>query len=109
MEITIKTFDSESFCGYTQITIFFQDFSIADNFGIKAIKDTYKRAFAEWKYNYKYLTELAMVVNWKCWQHHEEGNEKVSELYSDLYYKTRDYALNHLKGDELTYYIRTTD
>ena len=107
--MTVKTFNSEAFCGYTQITTFFEDFSIADNFGIKAIKDTYNRAFKEWKHDYKYLTEFVMVLNWKCWQHHDEGNNQFSELYSDLYYKARDYALDNLKGEELTYFIRTTD
>ena len=35
--------------GYKPITTFWDDFSIADRFGISAIKDTYKRAFEEWK------------------------------------------------------------
>ena len=56
--MTIKTFDSKSAFGYTQITTFYSDFSIADNFGINEVKDTYKRAFESWKSNYKYLTEL---------------------------------------------------
>ena len=106
--MTIATFDSEAYCGYKQITTFFEDFSIADNFGIGAIKDTYNRAFEEWKTNYKYLTEFVMVLNWKCWQHHQKNNE-YSELYAKLYYKAHDYACNHLKGDELTYYLQTTD
>lgn len=105
--MTVKTFDRESFCGYTQITTFFEDFSIADNFGISAVKDTYNRAFNEWKTDYKYLTELVMVLNWKSWQW--ENNEAFCELYSDLYYKARDYALSNLKGEELTYFFRTTD
>lgn len=71
MGISIKSFDSESFCGYTQITTFFEDFSIADAFGISAVKDTYNRAFKEWKHDYKYLTELVMVLNWKCWEHYD--------------------------------------
>lgn len=106
--MTIKVFNSEAFCGYKQITTFFEDFSIADNFGINAIKDTYKRAFAEWKSDYKYLTELVMVLNWKCWEHNET-NEAYSELYSDLYYEANDYALDNLKGEELDYFYHTTD
>ena len=35
--------------GYNTLTTFWDDFSIADSFGISAIKDTYKRAFEEWK------------------------------------------------------------
>lgn len=106
--MTIKVFNSEAFCGYKQITTFFEDFSIADNFGISAIKDTYKRAFSAWKSDYKYLTELVMVLNWKCWQHHHEGNTQKSDLYSDLYYKADAYARKNLKGDELDYFESTT-
>ena len=85
------------------------DFTIADKFGYKAIEDTYKRAFREWKTDCVYLTELSMVMNWKCWEHYEKGNMEVSELYSKLYYQTDGYALKHLKKDELKYYLETTD
>ena len=109
INIKVKIWNSEDDIGYKQITTFFEDFSIADNFGISAIQDTYNRAFKSWKDNYKYLTELALVLNKKSWQHHAENNIRVSELYAELYYKVRDYALDNLKDDELTYYIRTTD
>lgn len=108
MGLVITTFDSESFCGYKQITTFYEDFGIADHFGIGAIKDTYRRAFKGWKNDYKFLTELCMVVNWKSWEWVDKNNE-YSQVYADLYYKCRDWALNNLKGDELTYFIRTTD
>ena len=89
-------------------TTFWSDFSIADRFGIDAINDTYKRVFKEWRTDYIYLTELAMVMNWKCWYYFEKDDKKC-ELYSELYYHTRDYALDHLKGSELKYYLDTTD
>lgn len=104
----IKTFDSESFCGYTQITTFFEDFSIADNFGESAIRDTYKRAFKAWKKNYKYLTELVMVLNWKIWQHYET-NETIARVYNELWETADAYACENLKGEELKYFYRTTD
>lgn len=90
--MNISTFDSEGFCGYTQKTTFWQDFSIADAFGISAIKDTYKRAFKSWKTNTEYVTELVMVLNWKCWQWYEKGNKAYSELYGELFYE--DYMEN---------------
>lgn len=90
-------------------TTFWQDFSIADVFGIDAVKDTYKRAFEEWKSDYRYLTDLVVVVNHKCWQHYENGNTELSQLYSDLYYKADAYALDNLKGEELDYYFKVTD
>ena len=39
----------EAHTGYRPFTTFFEDFSIADNFGLDAIKDTYNRTFNEWK------------------------------------------------------------
>ena len=107
--MTITVFDSEAFCGYKQITTFYSDFSIADAFGVGAIKDTFNRAFNEWKSDYKYITELVMVLNWKCWEHYGAGNMGLSELYQKLYYKADEWALDNLTGDELTYFLRTTD
>lgn len=49
--------------GYTVQTTFWEDFSIADRFGKSAVLDTFKRAFAEWKTDYKYLTEMVLVLN----------------------------------------------
>lgn len=95
--------------GYETKTTFWDDFTIADAFGVKAIKDTYKRAFDEWKDNYIYLTELVLVTNWKCWQHYEKGNTKISELYGQLFHRARNYALSHLKGEEFQYFFNTTD
>ena len=90
-------------------TTFWSDFSIADRFGIPAIKDTYNRAFDEWKTDYRYLTDLVMVLNHKCWEHHHVGHARVSELYADLFYKAQDYAYENLQGDELRYFIEVTD
>lgn len=89
-------------------TTFWDDFTIAENFGKNAILDTYKRAFEEWKDDYIYLTELVMVLNHKIWQWYER-NELVARIYNDLWEKTNEYAWNTLKGDELTYFYRTTD
>lgn len=90
-------------------TTFWQDFRIADVFGVEAVKDTYKRAFEEWKDDYRYLTDLVVVLNHSCWFWYEHDNQELSELYSDLFYQTQDYAYEHLKGDELSYFFRVTD
>lgn len=94
--------------GYETMTTFWGDFSIADKFGTAAIKDTYKRAFNEWKSNYKYLTELVMVLNWKIWQFHEK-NDQYAEVYNRLWEEADAYACNNLKGDEAAYFFWTTD
>ena len=104
----IKTFDSEGMFGYKQITTFFQDFSIADAFGVNAIKDTYERGLEYAKTDYKVLTEFVMVLNWKIWEHYET-NEALARVYNDLWEKADAFAMDYLTGDELSYFFRTTD
>lgn len=106
--MVIKNWNIESETGYKPITTFYTDFSIADNFGKAAIKDTYKRAFHEWKGNYKYLTELVMALNWKIYEHWDTNNEYAG-LYNELFEKADVYAQENLKGEELSYFYRTTD
>lgn len=107
--LTVERFNSKDLFGYEQKTTFFEDFSIAEKFGLSAVKDTYKMAFNSWKSNYIYLTELVMVLNWKLWIWYERNNKELAMLYNDLWEKARDYAETHLKGDKLSYYLRTTD
>ena len=88
---------------------FWQDFTIADNFGINAIQDTYNRAFNEWKNDYKMLTELVIVLNHKIWQYYKLQNEQFTNLYNTLWEQADSYACNNLKGKELAYFYDTTD
>ena len=93
--------------GFT--TTFWQDFTIADVFGITAVKDTYKRAFGEWKDQYLYLTDLVLVLNHKLWQHYERGDEQMARLYNDLWREALDYGYEHLKDEEFAYFWRVLD
>lgn len=96
--------------GYEPKTTFWSDFTIAEWCGGKsAIKDTYKRAFEEWKTNHVYLTELVMILNWKIWYHYENGDEDIARLYDELWRKTDEWALQNLKDEEKRYYVRTLD
>ena len=88
---------------------FFMDFSIADAFGVNAVKDTYKRAFNEWKDDYKMLTALVITLNHKIWQHYEAKNDKLASLYDELWRKADQYACDTLKDDALQYFIEVTD
>lgn len=94
--------------GYKTITTFYEDFTIAEKFGPNAILDTYKRVMKEWSSNYKYLTELVLILNFKIWKHYKT-NENLSKIYNDLWQKTDNYAYETLKGEELTYYLETID
>ena len=107
----IKTLDRdavEAMTGYRPFTTFFEDFSMAEIYGADAVRDTYNRAFNEWKSNYKYLTELVMVLNWKIWEHYQ-NNEDLARLYDELWRKADGWACDNLQGDALTYFYKTTD
>lgn len=106
--MAIKVWNIEELCGYTPKTTFYEDFGISEHFGIKAIEDTYKRAFKCWKDDVEYITELVMVLNWKVWEHYEI-NEPLAEVYNNLWQKLDNWCLEHLKDEELSYYLRTID
>ena len=94
--------------GYEPRTTFWMDFSIADAFGIDAVKDTFNRSFRDWKSNHVYLTELVMVLNHKIWQHYE-NNEPLARVYNALWEQADQWALDNLKDKELEYYVHTLD
>lgn len=104
----LANWNIEELTGYKPITTFYTDFSTADKFGVNAIMDTYKRAFEEWKTNYKYLTELVMVLNWKIFEHYEH-NDKYARLYDKLWKETDQYAMDNLKEEEADYFYQITD
>lgn len=49
-----------------------------------------------------------MILNWKIWQYYEK-NDELATLYNSLWEKADAYACEHLKGEELPYFYRTTD
>ena len=104
----MERWNVEAMTGYKPKTTFWEDFVIAERFGTKAIKDTYKVAFDSWKGDYEYLTELVMVLNHKIWRWYQI-NDTYARLYDTLWRKADHWAVNHLKGEELSYYLRTLD
>lgn len=92
------------------LTNYWDLFSIAEPKGLDAVKALYKEFFEEAKNDYEALTALVMVANHKCWEHHENPYaEKLCELYALLYEECYDYGLDHLKGEELQYFLNTLD
>ena len=98
----------EEFCGYKPISTYYSDFSIAERFGVNAIKDTYKRAIKYWGSDIKWATEIVMVLNWKCHEHYN-GNKAFYELYADLWEQADKYVKENYEGEALDYYYRTID
>ena len=112
VNISVPTIDWSRFMleemGYVTKTTFWNDFSVADKFGLSAIKDTFTRAFNEWKHNYVYLTELVLVLNHKIWYWYNK-NEDYACLYNSIYKEADCFACDNLKGEELSYFYRVTD
>ena len=107
--LRVKTWNIKEMTGYEPQTTFYEDFSIADAFGISAVKDTYKRGLKTAKeLGYIYLAEFVMALNWKIWEHYE-SNEPLARVYNDLWMQAVEVATTTLQGEELMYYYRTTD
>ena len=106
--MTFQEFQKQNF-NYTCITTFWDDFTIADHFGLQAVRDTFDTAINEWKDNYKYITELAIVTNHKAWMHYHDKNKQLSDLYSELYHEVRHFAAENMNENEFKYFYKITD
>jgi hypothetical protein len=99
--------------GYKPLTTLWQDFSIADRFiGVEKspIEDTYKRALDFCKMDYKYMTELVLVLNHKIWQHYQ-SNAVLGILYDTLWKMAEEEFFKTFGNNEeaMEYYYRVTD
>ena len=88
-----------------EITSNASDFDNAEMLGAKAILDTYNRVFEEAKDNYKYLTELVMVLYYKFWKWFYLVDSTTYKLYHALFVNASDYASYTLEAEEFEYYI----
>lgn len=108
IQIVASVWNIEKMTGYKPLTTFWSDFSMAEQFGIEAVKGTFKRAFEEWKGDYKFLTELVMVLNHKIWQWYDK-NDELARVYNALWEEADNYGCENLKGEELDYFYVTLD
>ena len=108
VQFQIPRWNVEELCGYKPQTTFWYDFSIADAFGVAAVRDTYNRAFEGWKGNVVYLTELVMVLNHKIWAHYGKRDD-LAKVYDELWREADGYCCDNLKGDDWDYYYEITD
>lgn len=108
-----KTFEAnlEMIGRYKRKTMFYADLSIAEYYNEDSVKDTYERVMKEWLDNIEYIVEFVLCLNWKCWEHHGKGNDKLSLLYHDLYYDAVDKVLTHYEGNQeaMEYYYEVLD
>jgi hypothetical protein len=94
--------------GYTPKTTFWEDFTIADLYGVAAIQDTYNRSFRDWKDNVEYITELTLVLNHKIWQHYGH-NEQLANIYDRLWKEVDGWCVENLTGEDAEYFFNVTD
>ena len=96
-------------CGYTRKTTFFSDLSIAEWYGAASVLDTYNNVVKNWFNNKEYFTEFVMSLNWKIWEQNARGNEELARVYDELWGKADALVLEKWTGENLSYYLQTTD
>ena len=101
--------DSESLCGYTQRTTFWDDFTIAERNGIPAIKETYRNAFNSWKTDVVFITELVLVLNWKMLYMDERHMTEKSVMYYKCWVELSNWCERHLEAGAYEYFLNVTD
>ena len=104
--MTFREFMQEN--GYELQTTFWNDFSIADRFGLSAVQDTFNRAFEEWKKT----TSISPSWYWCSITKFGSIMKKRSDyatLYNTLYIQADQYAAENLKDEELSYFYDVTD
>ena len=69
---------------YKRCSTFAADFAIADSFGKEAVKETFDRAFNEWKDRPKMMAEMALVLNHNIWRYHETDPE-LAKVYDECW------------------------
>ena len=106
MELCFESF-MES-VGKKRKTTFFSDLSIAECYGVKAVKDTYKNVMRSWGKDIDFMCEWVICLNQKIWQHYNSKPE-LAKVYDELWRKADDYCRKHFKGEELSTYYAYTD
>lgn len=104
--------------GHTTHTMLWNDFTIADYHGTKAVTDTYNKVLnasksydaskKRNKYNEKVVAELYIVLSWKVDTFYEK-NDTLALHYNELREKCYSLATKHLDKEQLSYFYETTD
>lgn len=102
-------------------TTFWYDFTIAEKIsGAAGVRDTFERAFSEWKKDIQYLTPLYITMNWKGGEHYGK-NDELSKLYYGYQMELDRYILDcehpgtklekfvNFTEDEVSYFYQATD
>ena len=105
-ELKFESFLNE--VGKERKTTFFADLSIAECYGAKSVKDTYRKVMKEWGNNLEFMCEWVVCLNQKFWEHYEK-NEPLARVYDEMWRKADNYCREHFKGDDLSQYYAYID
>lgn len=110
--ITCPVWPIEQMTGYKPISTFWEDFWIANAFGNSAIRDTFRRAFREWKSDPVYTAELSLALNHLGWYYYEQTGDAAqarAKLYFQLWDACHSYARETFTGEDARTYWQITD
>ena len=90
--------------GYWPFTTFYEDFTIAEAFGASAVRETFQRAKREWSIDYKYFTELLLMIELKMHECYMNGDEDLLEAYCEIVDKGNMYRKQHFDSEASEYF-----
>ena len=93
---------------------FWRIYSIADQIGLKGVNALVRRSLDDWEDDCEHLTAMVIVLDRKLWQwsgraEMDQGVQTFADLYMSLYEQAKNYALTHLHGEELSYFLKVTE
>ena len=99
-----------NYTDYRSQTDLYDEYSIAETQNAKSVQTLFRDTFELAKGDYKYLTELVMVLSHKMWYWYEiNPSGSMVSAYSKCFEKAHNWALTHLNSDEIRYYKEVTD
>ena len=107
-KILLEKLSLEKMLDYKFESTFWEEFSIAEDYGSEVVRDHWNLVFEQWKDNLKFLTELDLVLNIKIFIWYGV-DDSIGKMYDQLWKETDGYALDTLKGEDLHYYLSTLD
>lgn len=91
-------------------TTLWEDFAIADRFGLSAIKSTYTKAKRFCSKDPELWGEFSIVLNWRCSMHYGAGREGLARVYDELSYQSRDDFYTKVADEKArSVYFQLTD
>lgn len=97
--------------GRERISTFYADLSIGEWFGLRGVLDTCKNACKNWRESVEMMSEFALCVNWKSWEHAGRNNNGWAQAYSELYYYIDSLLRDYYEADpdKAAYYFQYMD